>query len=182
MDLVNKLNELLKEEVILNWSGKEDTGNGQDHPNKVFTRFRRFTIAGEEQLSSFHADDNFIIKGDNLVVLHSIKDIFKNKVKLIYIDPPYNTGNERFNYNANVDHPAWLTFMKSRLEVARELLSEDGTIWINIDDRESHYLKVIGDEIFGRENFIINFIWQKKYSPANDSKYFSDVHDHILVF
>ena len=182
MDLVNKLNELLKEEVILNWSGKEDTGNGQDHPNKVFTRFRRFTIAGEEQLSSFHADDNFIIKGDNLVVLHSIKDIFREKVKLIYIDPPYNTGNEHFNYHDNFDHSAWLSFMKERLEIAKELLSPDGTLWINIDDRESHYLKVICDEIFGRDNFIINFIWQKKYSPANDAKWFSDIHDHILVF
>ncbi|MDW7680509.1 MAG: site-specific DNA-methyltransferase, partial [bacterium] len=103
-------------------------------------------------------------------------------MKLIYIDPPYNTGNDDFGYNDNFNHSSWLTFMKNRLQVARELLRADGSIWINIDDDEAHYLKVLGDEVFGRENFVANVVWQKKYTIANDAKYFSDNHDHILVF
>ena len=171
-----------KPDVSLTWSGKNGLTHGHDYARKIFTGFRLFTTTGAEHVNSFNADDNLIIKGDNLIVLHSIKDVYREKVKLIYIDPPYNTGNDRFNYDDNLDHSAWLTFMKERLEIAKELLSEDGTLWINIDDSESHYLKVICDEIFGRDNFIINFIWQKKYSPANDARWFSDIHDHILVF
>ena len=161
--------EILKNEVVLAWPDKNRVDE-EGFEKKAFTGFQLHTSKGAEEIQQLNQQDNFIIKGDNLLVLHSIKDIFKEKVKLIYIDPPYNTGNTRFNYNDNIDHSAWLTFMKKRLEVARELLSADGTLWINIDDRESHYLKVMGDEIFGRENFLINFIWQKKYSPANDAK------------
>jgi adenine-specific DNA-methyltransferase len=180
-DFQNDQKEGLKKDTVLTWPGKDCMGE-DDFEKKLFTGFQLHTIKGVEEVKGFNKKDNFIIKGDNLPVLHSIKDIFKDKVKLIYLDPPYNTGSDRFNYDDNIDHAAWLTFMYKRLKIAKELLSEDGTIWINIDDSESHYLKVIGDEIFGRENFIINFIWQKKYSPANDSKYFSDIHDHILVF
>lgn len=149
---------------------------------KAFTHFRTYTSAGEGKTTELDSAGNFIIKGNNLVALHSINKVYAGKVKLIYIDPPYNTGNDGFNYNDSFNHSAWLTFMRNRLQVARELLREDGSIWINIDDKESHYLKVLCDEIFGRDNFVINFIWQKKYSPANDAKWFSDTHDHILVF
>ena len=149
---------------------------------KVLTNFKRFDKDGEHPAENITLDDNLIIKGNNLLVLHSLKKVYKGKIKLIYIDPPYNTGSDGFNYNDSFNHSAWLTFMKNRLEVAKELLSNDGSIWINIDDREGHYLKVLGDEVMGRDNFIINFIWQKKYSPSNDAKFFSDNHDHILVF
>lgn len=151
---------------------------------KVFTNFRRYTKNGEEQVLSFSGNDNYIIKGNNLLVLHSLARVkaFKAKVKLIYIDPPYNTGNDGFNYNDAFNYSSWLSFMKNRLSIAKELLSDDGSLWINIDDKMSHYLKVLCDEIFGIDNFVINFIWQKKYSPANDAKWFSDTHDHILVF
>jgi len=149
---------------------------------KVFTNFQLHTAKGKEKVNDFSSKDNLIIKGNNLITLHSISKVFTNKVKLIYIDPPYNTGSDGFNYNDSFNHSTWLTFMRNRLEIAKELLREDGSIWINIDDKESHYLKVLSDEIFGRENFVINFIWQKKYSPANDAKWFSDTHDHILVF
>jgi adenine-specific DNA-methyltransferase len=182
-------------EVVLTWPGKDSLAKNEDAGNnnsfnetnplfvqKAFTRFESHSINGIENVEDFTTQDNFIIKGDNLTVLYSIKDLFVNKVKLVYIDPPYNTGKNSFNYKDHFDHSAWLTFMRQRLAVAKELLTEDGSLWINIDDRESHYLKVIGDEIFGRENFVINFIWQKKYSPANDAKWFSDTHDHILVF
>ncbi|MEX0648998.1 MAG: site-specific DNA-methyltransferase [Balneolaceae bacterium] len=101
---------------------------------------------------------------------------------MVYIDPPYNTGNDDFGYNDRFNHSAWLTFMKNRLEVAYQLLSNDGSLWINIDDDEGHYLKVLADEVFKRENFVANVVWEKKYSPQNDSRWFSDMHDHIFVY
>lgn len=149
---------------------------------KVLTNWKKFDKDGEHKVENVSLDDNFILKGNNLIALHSLKKVYKGKIKLIYIDPPYNTGSDGFNYNDSFNHSSWLTFMKNRLEIAKELLHESGSIWINIDDNESHYLKVLADSIFGRENFLINFIWQKKYSPSNDAKFYSDNHDHILVF
>jgi adenine-specific DNA-methyltransferase len=127
-------------------------------------------------------DDNLLIKGNNLLALHSLKARYAGKVKLIYIDPPYNTGNDGFRYNDRFNHSAWLTFMRNRLEVAKELLSRDGAIFVNLDDGEAHYCKVLMDEVFGRENFVANVVWQKKYAPANDATWFSDDHDHVLCF
>ena len=149
---------------------------------KVFTNFKRYDKEGGHEVKEIKEDDNFIIKGNNLVALYSLKKRFAGKVKLIYIDPPYNTGSDSFNYNDKFNHSTWLTFMKNRLEVARELLSETGSIWINIDDDEGHYIKVLADNIFGRENFVNTIIWQKKYSPQNDAKWFSDNHDFIHVY
>ncbi|MEK0291859.1 site-specific DNA-methyltransferase [Caldifermentibacillus hisashii] len=149
---------------------------------KVLTNITKYDENGERQITEFVDTENLILKGNNLIALHTLKERFAGKVKLIYIDPPYNTGNDSFRYNDKFNHSTWLTFMKNRLEIAKELLKEDGSIWINIDDDESHYLKVLADEIFGRNNFLANIIWQKKYSPQNDAKYFSDMHDHILVF
>ena len=103
---------------------------------------------------------NLLIKGNNLLALHSLKKLYANQVKLIYIDPPYNTGNDSFNYNDRFNHSTWLTFMKNRLEIAREFLRDDGSIYINIDYNEVHYLKVLMDEIFGRDNFITQIIWR----------------------
>lgn len=116
--------------------------------------------------TSFNNDDNLIIKGNNLIALHSIKNKFAGKVKLIYLDPPYNTTKD-FDYNDNFTHAAWLTFMKSRLEIAWQLLADNGTIWISIDDNESHYLKVLADSIFGRQNFLNEIVWQRAYAPIN---------------
>src|SRR5699024_793718 len=137
---------------------------------------------GVHEVDSFYEDDNLIVKGNNLLALHTLKEKYAGKVKLIYIDPPYNTGGDSFNYNDKFDHSTWLTFMKNRVEIAYELLSTTGSLWINIDDDEAHYLKVLCDSVFGRENFISNIIWQKKFSPQNDEKYFSDMHDHILMY
>src|SRR5690606_31705757 len=104
------------------------------------------------------------------------------KIKCIFIDPPYNTGSAFEQYDDNLMHSEWLTLMRDRLNVLKQLLSENGSIWITIDDDESHYLKVLCDDVFGRDNFVSNVIWQKKYSPQNDAKWFSDMHDHILVY
>ena len=107
---------------------------------------------------------------------------YKGQVKCIYIDHPYNTGNAFEYYDDNLEHSTWLSMMYPRLELLRELLREDGSIWISIDDDECHYLKVICDEVLGRKNFINNVIWQKKFSPQNDAKWLSDNHDHILYY
>lgn len=149
---------------------------------KLFTNTKRYSANGvDKNITDFCDDDNLIIKGNNLIALHSLKERYAGKVKLIYIDPPYNTGNDGFKYNDRFNHSTWLVFMKNRLEVARELLSDDGSIWINIDDGEVHYLKVLMDQVFDN-GFISNIIWQKKYSPQNDAKFFSDMHDHILCY
>lgn len=151
---------------------KENVGNENIHSLQVkFNRDENWTIK-----------DNLIIKWNNLLALHSLKSNFAWKVKLIYIDPPYNTWNDSFNYNDKFNHSTWLTFMKNRLEVAKELLRDDWVIFVNLDDKENHYCKILCDDIFSRENFIANIIWQKKYSPSNDAKRFSDNHDHILLF
>ncbi|MCM3619826.1 site-specific DNA-methyltransferase [Sutcliffiella horikoshii] len=149
---------------------------------KVLSNIQKFDEKGQSEVAEITDSDNLILKGNNLIALHLLKKRLAGKVKLIYIDPPYNTGGDSFKYNDRFNHSTWLTFIKNRLEIARELLREDGSIWLNIDDDEGHYLKVLGDEVFGRENFIANVIWQKKYSPQNDAKFFSDMHDHILVF
>ena len=149
---------------------------------KVLANFRLFDNNGVSVPEKIEHNTNLVIKGNNLLALYSLKQRFSGKVKLIYIDPPYNTGGDSFQYNDSFNHSSWLTFIKNRLEVAKELLSDNGSIWINIDDDESHYLKVLMDEVFGRENFVANVVWKKKYSPQNDAKYFSDMHDHILVY
>ncbi|MFP6107074.1 DNA methyltransferase [Helicobacter pylori] len=143
-----------------------------------------FEMHGEGDLENALKDKNtnYLIKGNNLIALHSLKKKFAKKVKCIYIDPPYNTGNDSFNYNDNFNHSSWLVFMKNRLEAAREFLSDDGVIFVQCDDNEQAYLKVLMDEIFGRENFVNTIIWEKKYSPQNDAKWFSDNHDFILLY
>ncbi|WP_100948603.1 site-specific DNA-methyltransferase [Helicobacter pylori] len=144
----------------------------------------RFEMHGEGDLESALKDrnTNYLIKGNNLIALHSLKKKFAKQVKCIYIDPPYNTGNDSFNYNDNFNHSSWLVFMKNRLEAAREFLSDDGVIFVQCDDNEQAYLKVLMDEVFLRENFVNTIIWEKKYSPQNDTKWFSDNHDFILLY
>lgn len=145
--------------------------------------------------------DNLIIQGDNLKALKALLPTYGGKVKCIYIDPPYNTGNEGWQYNDNVNNPMmqewmgkvvdtedmtrhdkWLCMMIPRLKLLKDLLAEDGVIFISCDDNEQHNLRCLLDEIFGEQNFIQNIIWQKKYSPQNDAKYFSDMHDFIICY
>ncbi|MCY4351780.1 MAG: site-specific DNA-methyltransferase, partial [Gemmatimonadetes bacterium] len=146
-------------------------------------------------------DDNLIVHGDNLAALRALLPFYAGRVNCIYIDPPYNTGNEGWCYNDNVSHPAlkewlgkevgtddmerhdkWCAMMWPRLHLLKDLLAEDGVIFISIDDNEQHRLRMLMDEIFGEGNFIANIIWQKKYAPSNDAKYFSDNHDFVLCY
>ncbi len=151
---------------------------------KVFTSFKRIDKDGEYPIEEVKPTDNLIIKGNNLLVLHSLKKRLKSKVKMIYIDPPYNTGNDEFMYNDSFNHSTWLTFMKNRLEVARELLRDDGAIFVQCDDREHAYLKVLMDEIFSREQFISSIAVKVKPPVGfeSGSRLIFDVKENILVY
>ena len=149
--------------------------------DKVLTNFKRYDKDGEHEVEELTDTDNLIIKGNNLIVLHSLKKRFAGKVKLIYIDPPYNTGNDSFNYNDSFNHSTWLIFMKNRLEVARELLSDDGLIFVQCDDNEQAYLKVLMDEVFSRNNFISNIVWKGR-GGRQDSKYVAQIHETIIFY
>lgn len=142
----------------------------------------RIMVENPEYSYGEPTSNNMLIHGDNLLALKALEQDYAGKVKCIYIDPPYNTGNAFEHYDDGVEHSQWLNLMKPRLMLLRTLLSKDGSIWISIDDDESHYLKVLCDEVFGRNNFVSNVIWEKKFSPSNDAKWLSDSHDHILVY
>ncbi|MFM5269965.1 site-specific DNA-methyltransferase [Aeromonas veronii] len=126
-------------------------------------------------------NDNLLIHGDNLLALKALEQQYAGKVKCIFIDPPYNTGSAFTHYDDGIEHSIWLTMMRDRLELLKTLMSEDGSIWIAIDDNEAHYLKVLCDEVFGRSNFVANVVWQNRYSRSNDAS-ISLSHNHILVY
>lgn len=197
------------QKLELTWIGKGDEPKLEpriliENPEYSYSLESRFTNSSESGFTEFkdkqnvrykHSvnsanpknsdSDNFsnmLIHGDNLLALKALEQDYAGKVKCIYIDPPYNTGNAFEHYDDGVEHSQWLNLMKPRLVLLRNLLSNDGSIWISIDDDESHYLKVLCDEVFGRRNFVSNVIWEKKYSPQNDAKWLSDSHDHILVY
>lgn len=125
---------------------------------------------------------NMLIHGDNLLALKALEQEYSGKIKCIYIDPPYNTGSAFEQYDDNLEHSTWLQLMHARLLILKNLLAEDGSIWMSIDDDEGHYLKVLCDEIFGRDNFVNTLIWHKKGTRSNDARWFSDNHDFILVY
>jgi adenine-specific DNA-methyltransferase len=153
---------------------------------KVMTGFERWdaeavAAGAPAPVGRIADDDNLLIKGNNLLALYSLKARFAGQVKLIFIDPPYNTGSDGFGYNDKFNHSAWLTFMRNRLEAARDLLRKDGSIFVTLDDTEVHYCKVLMDEIFGREKFVAHIAWQKRTSPDN-RVVLGNGHDNILVF
>ncbi|MDU9703176.1 site-specific DNA-methyltransferase [Helicobacter pylori] len=191
--------------VVLNFPFKDNVllGNAKDnstktkelfyhevlHKNEIDTLLKKkalchFEMHGEGDLESALKDKNtnYLIKGNNLIALHSLKKKFAKQVKCIYIDPPYNTGNDSFNYNDNFNHSSWLVFMKNRLEAAREFLSDDGVIFVQCDDNEQAYLKVLMDEIFLRENFVASISWKQFHSVKNDAANFSKNIEYILCY
>lgn len=159
----------------------ELTWLGKDKEIKIEPRL---LIEDKEKSNCKHdpTTENMLIHGDNLLALKALERNYAGKVKCIYIDPPYNTGSAFEHYDDNLEHSTWLTLMKPRLELLRKLLSDDGSIWISIDADESHYLKVLCDEIFGRRNFIDEVVWQRAYAPVNLKKTLSRSHDIILVY
>lgn len=162
-----------KGKLELTWVGKYD----EEKPVEP-----RILLEDSEKSYGDPDSENMLIHGDNLIALQALQQDFAGKIKCIYIDPPYNTGSAFEQYDDNLEHSIWLQFMRDRLVLLKELLAEDGSIWISIDDDEQAYLKVLCDEIFGRQNFVANVIWEKKYAPQNDAKWFSDSHDFIVVY
>jgi len=168
-----------KQRLELTWIGKDDRPRLEPR------------ILLEDADKSYHAKvrvtdhdifDNILIHGDNLLALKALEQDFTGKVKCIYIDPPYNTGAAFQQYDDGVEHSVWLSLIRDRIELLRRLLSEDGSLWINIDENEGHYLKVLCDEIFGRDNFVRHITWQKKYSVSNNFKGIASICDIILVY
>lgn len=168
-----------KTKLELTWIGK-------DKRPKLEPR-----ILLEDPSKSYHAEqkitdndlfDNKLIFGDNLLALKALEQEYTGKIKCVFIDPPYNTGNAFAQYDDGIEHSIWLSLMRDRLEIIRRLLSNDGSLWITIDDNEAHYLKVLCDEVFGRNNFVSSITWAKRVSPANDAKFFSSDHDYIMVY
>ena len=171
-----KRKEIFYNEVIAN-----DEINRMLSP-KVFTNAKKYTKDGVEENITFDNNDNLIIKGNNLIALASILKRYEGEVKCIYIDPPYNTGSDSFNYNDSFNHSTWLTFMKNRLELARKLLNDRGLIFVQCDDNEQAYLKVLMDEIFCRDMFVGTVVYRKRKSQANLSKDLSAIHEYILIY
>ncbi|WP_211246924.1 DNA methyltransferase [Ureaplasma canigenitalium] len=168
-------------EVMLNETLALDYINHLLQP-KVFVNMKRYSKEKVDENITFNEKDNLIIKGNNLIALSSILSRFRGKVKCICIDPPYNTGNDSFNYNDKFNHSTWLTFMKNRLELAKKLLRDDGVIFVNLDHNEVHYCKVLMDSIFGRENFVNEIIWRYRTYIGQVKMFFPKKHDNILWY
>jgi adenine-specific DNA-methyltransferase len=167
----------MKQKLELTWIGKENRPKLEprillEDPTKSYHARSRITAT-----DSF---DNRLIFGDNLLALKALEGELSGKVKCVFIDPPYNTGSAFEHYDDGVEHSIWLSLMRDRLEIIRRLLSDDGSLWITIDDNEAHYLKVLCDEVFGRPNFVISIAWQKVFAKKNKALV-SGSHDHILV-
>ena len=161
-----------KQKLELTWIGKDREVNLEP----------RILVEVPEKSYGDKDAENMLIHGDNLLALKALEQDYTGKIKCIYIDPPYNTGSAFEHYDDNVEHSKWLSLMKQRLEILHTLLAEDGSIWISIDATESHYLKVLCDEIFCRKNFIDEVVWQRAYAPVNLKKTLSRSHDILLVY
>jgi adenine-specific DNA-methyltransferase len=174
-----------REEIFLNNVLAQDEID-RLYDDKAFINWCRYNKEGKNKVDSLNIvgeniKDNLIIKGNNLLTMHSLKPSFKNKVQLIYADIPYNTQNDEFKYNDRFNHSTWLTFIKNRLEVAKDLLKDDGLIFIHCDDNEQAYLKVLMDEVFGRSNFISTIATLTNRS-GRDYGGIAQTHDYILVY
>lgn len=169
---------MTKQKLELTWIGKHKRP-------KLEAR-----ILLEDPEKSYHAKvrsesaafDNRLIFGDNLLALKALEQEFAGKVKCVFIDPPYNTGSAFAHYDDGLEHSIWLGLMRDRLEIIKRLLSDDGSLWITIDDNEAHYLKVLCDEVFGRGNFVGNIVWQHSIQGKNDAKLLSLHHNYVLVY
>lgn len=169
---------LNKTKLELTWIGKENRPRLEPR------------ILLEDPEKSYHAPhrvtdhdlfDNRLIFGDNLLALKALEQEFAGKIKCIFIDPPYNTGSAFTHFDDGVEHSIWLSLMRDRLEIIRQLMSDDGSLWVTIDDNEAHYLKVVSDEVFGRRNFVTSVAWEKDQARHNDAL-ISSAHDHVLLY
>ncbi|MCG0996404.1 site-specific DNA-methyltransferase [Acetobacter indonesiensis] len=168
-----------KQKLELTWVGKENRPRLEP---RILIEDTEKSYHATARVSENDIFDNVLIHGDNLLALKALEADYAGKVKCVFIDPPYNTGSAFTHYDDGLEHSIWLGLMRDRLEIIRRLMSEDGSLWITIDDNEAHYLKVLCDEIFGRSNFMANVIWEKADSPRMDARFFSTRHDNMIVF
>ncbi|ELA8470245.1 site-specific DNA-methyltransferase [Vibrio alginolyticus] len=176
------MNNIKNNKLELSWIGKDKLPRLEPRiflESKEYSYFNVSVDIGQDSEQEF---SNLLIKSDNLLALKALEQDYTSKVKCIVIDPPYNTGSAFSHYDDGLEHSMWLTLMRDRLVLLHQLLSEDGSLWITIDDNESHYLKVMCDEIFGRENFVTDITWQRKYSVSNNFKGIASICDRILVY
>ncbi len=169
----------VRQKLELTWIGKDQRPRLEP---RILLEDPKRSYHAKQRVTDNDLFDNRLIKGDNLLALKALEAEFAGKVKCVFIDPPYNTGSAFTHYDDGLEHSIWLGLMRDRLQIIRRLLSDDGSLWITIDDNEAHYLKVMCDEVFGRRNFMADVIWEKADSPRSDAKYFSNRHDHLLVW
>jgi adenine-specific DNA-methyltransferase len=168
-----------KQRLELTWIGKDNRPRLEP---RILLEDPEKSYHAKQRVAQNDIFDNRLIFGDNLLALKALEQEFAGKVKCVFIDPPYNTGSAFTHYDDGIEHSIWLSLMRDRLELIRRLLSDGGSLWITIDDNEAHYLKVLADEIFGRDCFVASVIWEKADSPRNSARQFSTDHDYVLVY
>lgn len=169
----------MKQKLELTWVGKDVRPRLEP---RVLLETPELSFTAPARVSENDLFDNRLIFGDNLLALKALEQELTGKVKCIFIDPPYNTGSAFEHYDDGLEHSLWLSMMRDRLEILKTMLSDDGSIWITIDDNEMPYLKVLADEVFGRQNFINTVIWQKNFAPKSSARFLSSDHDYILIY
>jgi adenine-specific DNA-methyltransferase len=167
-----------KQKLELTWIGKDKRPRLEP---RILLEDSEKSYHAKQRVTANDIFDNRLIFGDNLLALKALEQEFSGKVKCVFIDPPYNTGSAFTHYDDGLEHSIWLGLMRDRLEIIRRLLSDDGSLWITIDDNECHYLKVLCDEVFGRASFVSTFAWEKDKGRRNDTD-ISSAHDHVLLF
>lgn len=169
---------MTKQKLELTWIGKDKRPKLEP---RILLEDPSKSYHAKQRMSDNDIFDNKLIFGDNLLALKALEAEYTGKVKCVFIDPPYNTGSAFTHYDDGLEHSIWLGLIRDRLEIIKNLLSDDGSLWITIDDNECHYLKVLGDEIFGRDSFVASFAWEKDKGRRNDTD-ISSAHDHILLY
>ena len=168
-----------KQRLELTWIGKDERPRLEP---RILLEDTDKSYHARARVTDHDIFDNILIQGDNLLALKALEQDFTGKVKCVFIDPPYNTGSAFEHYDDGIEHSLWLSLMRDRLELLKRLLTEDGSLWIAIDDNEAHYLKVLCDEIFGRRNFVANIVWQSKDTPGNNASAIAQTHNMVLVY
>lgn len=168
-----------KQKLELTWIGKENRPRLEP---RILLEDPEKSYHAAQRVSENDIFDNRLIFGDNLLALKALEQEFYGRVQCVYIDPPYNTGSAFAQYEDGLEHSIWLTMMRDRLDLLRRLLHPTGSLWIQLDDNEAHYCKVLLDDVFGRDNFIANVVWNKSYAVRSNAQFFSTAHEHLLVY
>lgn len=162
----------------LTWIGKENRPRLEP---RILLEDPELSYHAAERVTDEDIFDNRLIFGDNLLALKALEQEFSGKTKCVFIDPPYNTGSAFLHYDDGLEHSIWLGMIRDRLEIIQRLLTPNGSLWVTLDDKEAHYFRVMADEVFGRNCFILDIAWQKRDGPPNDRN-IASIHDHVLVY